>query len=1034
MINHLVDENVRQKATSSFEKNFTVEASAGTGKTTLLAKRFVNLVRLHGVHPSAIVAITFTEKAAFELNERIESIFKQKYPDDPLLIDLRSSTISTIHAFCTKLLKEYCIEACLDPEFSVIDPMMIHGFLKSTFYKWLSGVKDDQLSLIKKLMDGGISLTGVYKLGLDLYHHRDLSMKQDYDNDDCVDSTHELKTMASVIVPLWKHAQDSCLDRSDEGFKLIEKLYSMTKDCDDLDPNETESTLLRLSIKSKGSQKNWSSKQDLQQQKKELGLLATRLDIIQTALRKKIFCEVLEIMKGFVNQVELKKNEQSLLDFDDLLIKVRDLLKDQSGVKEQIQRRFSHILVDEVQDTDPLQAEILWRISSDQAHADWRETQLTPGKLFVVGDPKQSIYRFRKANLEMYTHMNNLIEKHGEKLVIQQNFRSSRPITDSVNQIFRKLFIEQYSDISALDDHQFLDSQSPIHFLIPSVKNLQTGADDLRKVEAAMIAGHIRNMLLEKRTLVFDPVERKLRNVTVADIAVLFPTTTGIEHYEEALRDHGLPFSIEGGGSFFERHEIHGVIETMKASLYPQDSVCVVAALKSVIFGCSDDQLLKLFQVSQTFDYRKIDTDKLDRHVQAAVGILKKLNCIGNDRPSIIVSRLIEWCFVLPAAMLRYNGEQACGNLHKLELMIKHLEIQNIQTLNEFLQWVNIAKQESNEPEAIVHDRTGERVHLLTIHRSKGLEFPIVILANMNSRINLKERIIVDSLRENVEVGLGSKDKRFATGSFEKQLDLEREAHLEEQKRMFYVALTRARDQIIMTKPNSKESLEGYNRWILDIYDNQDIVRSESEIDNKTMTRTIRMTKNIDDHLDQKINSLFSEYQSMEHGDSAILRGFRSDTKLNDSLGSKIGTLFHRVIEQLDYSKKNHRPLLKKICLEMGLGFLEKRVETLFENFYQMNLYDRLLGAQRIYREVPFVCENTNGEPFEGAMDCVFEDLIGWHIVDFKTDQSEDDSNRNYKNQMDQYAQAFKTSLKETPHSLILAYVATGTEKSWITN
>ncbi len=304
------------------------------------------------------------------------------------------------------------------------------------------------------------------------------------------------------------------------------------------------------------------------------------------------------------------KTERSLLDFHDLLILARDMLRDSRAAREFFKARFDYLLVDEFQDTDPLQAEIVFFLGerADSFAATWEEVALEYGKLFIVGDPKQSIYRFRRADLDLYGLVRSKIEGSGECLAIRMNFRSDPAIIDEVNAVFAPWmagptatrYEPEYIAMEAWREPQ---SYGPATTLLPPPAgfDLEQSSERLAAAEAACLAEHIAELVSTGRTSVAGNGAH--RPIAYRDIAVLYSTTTHLGALENALRARQIPYQVSGGKDLPKRSEIQAVRTVLAAICNPFDTAAVIGALRSAFFGCSDEELLTHRLDGGRFDY-----------------------------------------------------------------------------------------------------------------------------------------------------------------------------------------------------------------------------------------------------------------------------------------------------------------------------------------------------------------------------------------------------------------------------------------------
>jgi ATP-dependent helicase/nuclease subunit A len=430
------DAAIRKQATEDIQDLFAVEAGAGTGKTSLLVARYLQLIQKGGASPSQIVAITFTEKAAAELKDRIRE--KLGESEHPALEELDRAPISTIHAFASSLLRERPMEAGIDPNFQQLDQIAAQAFLDHCYDWFFPTILSSKNRSITRALAAGISLGRIRQLALLLlYRHRDL-LAGIPKTGNPLDTESFFLEVATEADSLWALASSQCVDTMDAGYQSIEKLYQEVASLRSASADVKERALLvRIQAAGKGNQKAWANPKVAKEQKERMRALGAKLKEAQSSLRQDIFTELLSALADYASYVDEEKRKNGKLDFDDLLLLSRNLLKEHRDVLDYFRGRYKYLLVDEFQDTDPVQTELVFQLASRPASPNTVGSfDLEPGKLFLVGDPKQSIYRFRRASIEVYGAATKNLEKIGSRLLIQQNFRSSPALIDWVNAVF----------------------------------------------------------------------------------------------------------------------------------------------------------------------------------------------------------------------------------------------------------------------------------------------------------------------------------------------------------------------------------------------------------------------------------------------------------------------------------------------------------------------------------------------------------------------------------------------------------------------
>ena len=510
-----------------------------------------------------------------------------------------------------------------------------------------------------------------------------------------------------------------------------------------------------------------------------------------------------------------------LLDFDDLLGVARDLLL-RHGPRRYFQQRFRYLLVDEFQDTDPLQAELVFLLGErEPATDDWRRVDLQPGKLFLVGDPKQAIYRFRGADFDTYGAVERrLRELPGAEVVsIQVNFRTVPTIIEWVNAAFAPLLVRDEAGLQApyapLLPHRAESRDGP-RVCVVEVDPLEGKQSRLeqRRTEAKLIA----DLLAGLDELGLEVCDRgagaeTARPARLGDVTILFPTFNGIGDYERALREAGVPYRVEGGRTYFQRDEVRDAVLGLRAVDDAAGELTVYGALHSSLFGFSDDDLLAFHLAGGRFNYladqdESLSRDALFAAVLAAFSLLRGLHEGRNERPlDETLDLLLRRAHLAEAQAAFGDGpEQAVANLDRLAALTEAYAAEPEATFHGLVRHLAESVTKAEIAESPVGEEGGF-VRLTTVHKAKGLEFPIVVLANaMSDRrgdgreggADLLLQRATSSLECSLRCEAGDGSGRFESASWTSAKERDKAALDEEYKRLAYVACTRAADHLFV--------------------------------------------------------------------------------------------------------------------------------------------------------------------------------------------------------------------------------------------
>ena len=851
MTGQSVDSRERELVRTDLAQNYIVEAAAGTGKTTLLVERILNLITEGKANPDEIVAITFTERAAAELKIRLRDELgkalavakgapRARARGNALaaakggardgaeatehlaaaLWAFERMQVTTIHSFCATLLRERPVEAGIDPKFEVADQLMADLIADRTWEEWLSREMDGDDAVLKRAVLLGVKLDNMRSLAMAMVEHRDMldHLPRPHDLEKVLtDYVAEFRRLAATLETLCK---SKCKQPGDKAAIAIGEIGRIARHLDKIkeagagsgeSPAGIEAVVLEdLGIEWQsrwGSKGKWESEDALDEARRGIDTVKDLHQRARDSIHHNALAQLAQKLLGYVEAYKRAKDMEEVLDFQDLLLCARDTLSRHAEVRRYFARRYKYILVDEFQDTDPLQAEIIFLLSEkDPGKArTWEDAVAEPGKVFLVGDPKQSIYRFRRADIEMYATAK---EKLGKKhlLNIHQNFRCAPTIVDSVNTIFGDLF-----QPSAGGNYQ--PEYVPLHFgrkkhTVPDqhgvivmhpderITSELTNAHKRRTYEARAIAAFIKRVMAEGRP-VYDKPENRIRPVMLRDIAILMETHKPLPYLEEALRLYEVDFRVIGGRHFYLRQEVQQLAAVLRAIENPYDTVALVAALRSPFFGISDEDIFLYYCGTKNLSYLK---DARGTPLAEAFSTLRELHRIRNAiSVEDLLRRLYEATRAPVTYLLKPGGEQRVANLLKIADTARALYERGICTLRGLVIWLREREsQEVEEAEAITVESGDDFVRILTMHKAKGLEFPMVILTDLSPRPRRRtEKLIIDRVNNDIAISVGKKDG-IRTANFDDLRDFEDLRWQAEKIRLLYVSMTRARDFLVL--------------------------------------------------------------------------------------------------------------------------------------------------------------------------------------------------------------------------------------------
>ena len=738
------DQSVRDRIQHDHETLFTVDAGAGTGKTTLLVSRLIALFLEKKVSLSRVAAITFTEKAAAELAERLRSKLEEslvKHADQKVLIlqaieDMERAPLSTIHSFCAGLLREYPVEAGVDPQFTLLDEVQSRAFEAQTWEHWL------KQSLSKPVE----SLFRFQRLGGTFEHLE--ALKQFLKRNRTLLTVESAKPLPSVelfwnrlkaFVALTKKEAVQCAKPDDSLYKVLEAFWAQWASWEGLSTEDMAFELANLKIPkvgNKGARGNWG-KDRLASLRDGFTRLAEDHQAAFAVFKDAVVLNLVRWIWDYFAEWDGQKTKGGFLDFDDLLLKTRDLLLKHPEVREELKDRFDYLFVDEFQDTDPLQVEIVFFLGEQtkKSEKDWKKVKLEPGKLFLVGDPKQSIYRFRRADVAIYEATKERVLANGGKIeVLTENFRTVGGLVEWINGLFIRQFEGtgiEYHPLTANRKAGTTEGTLPLLWglKIPKHPDEKPSKGSLRQWEAEWTAAFLQDQILNGGFTVSDPKTHEKRPARPGDIALLFRDLSNDveEAWEEALRRRGLSYQIVGGKRFYNRPEIVALSTLLTCLSSPADEAAAVALLRSPLFGFSDEELFLHRAGGGKFHFQQNARGK----VGGAFRILREwFQATRSLTVSDTLADLYRRTNLLAVTAGQPHGEQRVANLLKVLDQARELETSQHFTYRAFTQWLTTQQEDGTlEGEAPGPDSTEDRITLMTIHKAKGLEFPLVFVS-----------------------------------------------------------------------------------------------------------------------------------------------------------------------------------------------------------------------------------------------------------------------------------------------------------------
>ena len=1132
------DQDIRARVTGDLRTSFLLEAGAGTGKTRVLVERYVRCVldpELGAGDVRLVAAITFTEKAAGELRQRVREEFEALAAGAPpgsteaeaiarARDALDDAPIHTIHGFAGRLLREFPVEAGVDPAFEQLDALAGDLQRARLWDAWLAALAAGDLpepqvrDWLSRLLRAGVRLADVRELAVGakgVFGER-------YDLDpapappaepDLAAGLHALREPTAQLLGFCGAA---CSDEEDKACCAATDLADA---CERLlaEPpaglDALAAALLALPVKATagalgGRQGNWDAaqggKDELWLRYQTLAAAITALCESHAAFVTGLAVAVADAFARWAGEVQLSLGQ---LDFTDLLGRLRDLLARDLTARGALQRRFRYLLVDEFQDTDPLQAEIVFYLCErEPVAADWRRVVLQPGKLFMVGDPKQSIYRFRRADIGMYDEVKDLMSGQpggaGAVEAISQNFRTTPALVDWVNRVFTDVF-DGDAEPGRQPRYQRVAAYRPaaegprVAVLLGAAEyggRGAGGAEAARRDEAAALAAlldavhgpdaaqwHVQDRDARDAGAAAAAAEAAAPAETAApgpaeptrpprwsDIAILMRATTGLETYEQALRAAGVPYRVDGGKTYFARREVADALLCLRAADDPSDGPALYGALHSSLFGFSDDDLFLFWNAGGRFDLFAAEQPPGHEAIAAAMATLRQLHerRVASEPHELAAELLRVTHAVEFAAATGAGGPQAVANLEKLVERARAFAGAGGGGLAAFLDWAAEAGDAAGEQESQPDDEA-DVVHLLTVHKAKGLEYPIVVLVGgaLAGGWGGRETVrpIVDRARRRLAVKLkaelpGAAARDLTTRAYSDLHEREKEMEASELRRLLYVAATRARDRLVVTSfgkltKQGGEAASGVllgcaagalpaparieaayeDGGVLVLPPGEPPARDERDeaLDAATLVaaRSAWLAERAALLATATRPAAATSPSGLEHVDEEVRAG-GPGAPPGRARALALGSAVHRVMELCDLDDASSLPALAAaVTLELGRPDLAESAAALAAACWRAAPVRAAALSAEVHREVS-IGALVDGAVVNGAIDLLYRDGEQWVVVDYKTDRGADPEvlRERYTPQGAAYALAVEAATGETVREVAFVAAAAGAD------
>ncbi len=833
----VADEGERRRIEFDLDATLFVEAGAGTGKTTALVARVTNLVASGRVALAEVAAITFTEAAAAELRERIRLSLERAAtdptrPDDErrrctaALDEVDEAALQTLHGFANRILSAHAVEAGLPPGFTVRNPTEVEVAFDARWVAFLGrlqrhprlgpplraavslGLTVDNLRDVARAFHDAWDLAGAAELavpgtvtGITRPVEAAVAEVRALRPECAVSGDALAAGIDGRLLPWWAQVEAGVAAAGEDAAAVAVAL---------------ERPVPKLG--NVGRVGSWNV--PVASVKAAARAVVDAVEEARRGIRQHLLEHLLPELVAFTTGGAEERRRDGILEYHDLLVRARRLLRHDPYVRRAVARRHRVVLVDEFQDTDPLQVDlaVLACTAEEGAIPDarqWSDLSVPPGRLFFVGDPKQSIYRFRRADIDLYARVRDGLR--GAVAPLVSNFRSTAAVVDAVNAAFGPWFEEQGEGQAPWRNLVAGRDAAGVTGTVAVLGGIQAGmpAHQAREAAAVDVVACAR-LAIERGWPVVDSRDGLRRPARADDIAVLLPTRTALPALERAFEDAGLPYRVEARSLVWATQEVRDLLSVLRAVADPGDEVAVVAALLSGVLACSHEDLRSWRAAGGRWDHAA--------PVPAAVGeahpVAESMGSLARwaeatpwSTPAALVDRIVRERAVMEAAFALPRQREAWHRVRFVAEQARAAAASGTSALRGFVDWADRqADEQAQALESVVPEADDHAVRVLTIHSAKGLEFPITIVAGLNvprgGAVTPTTRVLwgpsgptereTQGPSGTIELSCGAQQRGFRTAGFNDLAAREQVRAEQEQTRLLYVACTRARDHLIV--------------------------------------------------------------------------------------------------------------------------------------------------------------------------------------------------------------------------------------------
>lgn len=1096
----------QEQAILSRGSDVVVTAGAGTGKTRTLVARFLSLVA-DGLPMRSIVAITFTKKAAREMRNRIReeirSYLEGLSQDNQdyefwreIYQNLDAARISTIHSLAADIIRQHPAELRVDPKFQLID--------ESQAARLKAQAVESALAMAAQNEETAQLFVDIGDWTLRRMLGEMLSKKLDI-QDAVFPADQDLWSIWEplLIQPIQEFLENPLVESGLNGLITLDErgILRQAEEAGDLLVNDLRIVieqwkkitaartnndwievsrnlgLLRKHLKQKGRKDNWAPAnpreiiKQIQPIYDEL-ISLEKLDLgVDIKLAKQLIPALVTVFDYAADNYNSAKDIIHGLDYDDLEEKALLLLIDYPDVARYWQEQVQALLVDEYQDTNDRQRELVNLLNAGEK------------KLFIVGDGKQSIYRFRGANVAVFRQEQSRIAEAGDSFQLSTSYRTHTDLLDNLNRLLEPVlglegnipFLEPFSGLLPGRERPRWDIQPPYVELHLAAG---TKADGAMSVAAAALAARILNLVRPTESVTTDTS----RAISYGDIAVLCRAASSFTAYEAAFEKAGIPYLTVAGQGFYHRPEVRDLINTLQALADPFDDLTMAGFLRSPMGGLSDADLITLRDFQSQNEITDLFTAAREIEFEENPGKTSQLNDLLNIFDELLILKGRTSVADILSEILKRSGYLAAYSALGLERSIQNIRKlvidagrSGLVSITEFLEMITELRSVSvRESEA--QSISEGSVQIMTVHQAKGLEFPVVVLGDATKKNRSGRGILLDKefglvfpyKEDQIEIGDDGKPhiNSFSSFAYQQVADLDRLIDEAESDRLLYVAATRAEELLIVngvlgniTKDQTVGKISGWLGKIADVLGLKDLKISIQidgnqshafELDNPRLAASLMIYEGgvkfeFDPNIPVEIDPGEPSGVWQDTQEEEVLQVFEIDkqqikrvVQLSDRAYAPawmVGQVVHRALELWKFPEGDESGFINWVKTEFrDLGLVDendfkdgyRKVRKMLERFQNSDLYKRMISSSTVKHEIPFSEPQESGVPRIGVIDALFKEEDNWILVEFKTDrinsryaQTWNNKKEIYKIQVSEYLEAAEKILGIQPVPLL---------------